>query len=383
MSLLSDVEALKKSPLPEVRETIAQKICEYFNKGTFEEEEELIACEIIRLFARDVELRVRKALSESLKNNPSVPHDVALKLANDEVEVAMPMLEFSTALTESDIIEIIRSTQNIAKLVAISKRQSVSENVSSALVNKHSDDVVVSLLANKKASISDGSLIVIVQEFSQNGDVVNSLIDRGGLSVGVVEKMIALTSESFRKRIEEKFGSKTEGVSNLISETRESATVGLLYNDPVIDPRIVKKEDPKPVTRAEQLARHLHSQKRLTSSIILRAICEGNLDFFETSLSIISAIPLVNVRALVRSGDEKAIRSLFQRAAFPVSVTEAVSVIIQFIRSQNYQEQRFSQSNKQKLLEHITVNGYESKIQLMPYIMALISSDLTINSIEN
>jgi uncharacterized protein (DUF2336 family) len=383
MSLLSDVEALRKSPLPEVRETIAQKICEYFNNGVFEEKEELLACEIIRLFARDVELRVRKALSETLKNNPSIPHDVALRLANDEVKVAMPMLEFSMALTEGDIIEIIRSTENIGKLIAISKRESITEHISSALIHKRKDEVVVSLLGNKNANIPERSLIVAVEEFAQNSDVINSLIDRGGLSVGVVEKMIALTSEKLRKRIEEKLGVTTDNLSTLINETREKATVGLLYNDPVIDPKPIKKEEPRASTRAEQLAKHLHSQKRLTSSIILRAICEGNLDFFETSLSIISAIPLVNVRALVRSGDKKALRSLFQRANFPVSVTEAVSVIIEFTQHEKYQEQRFSQSMKQKLMEHITANGYDSKIQLMPYIMALISSDLTVSSIEN
>ncbi len=50
-SLLADVEVLKKSPMPEVRETIAAKVAEYFNHGIFEGAEMDVACEILRLMA--------------------------------------------------------------------------------------------------------------------------------------------------------------------------------------------------------------------------------------------------------------------------------------------------------------------------------------------
>ena len=101
MSLLSEVEALKKSPMPEVRKTIAEKLSQYFNAGIFHDEEENVACDIIRLMAKDTEVRVRKALSETLKHNPKLPHDVALGLASDELEVAIPILEFSSVEAHS------------------------------------------------------------------------------------------------------------------------------------------------------------------------------------------------------------------------------------------------------------------------------------------
>jgi len=388
MTFLADVETLKKSPLPEVRETIAKKICEYYNKAVFEEEEENIACEIIRLFARDIEIRVRVALSESLKSNPSIPHDVALRLANDEVDVALPILEFSMALTEGDVIEIIRSTENVAKLIALSKREDVTDPVSSALVYKRNEEVTVSLLSNESADISENSLLTAVEEFAKNGDVINSLINRGGLPIGVVEKMITQTTDKLRKTIEIslKEDEDKDSVSNLVEETQERATLGLLSDEPVKESNIEVQIDANTENiskKSEQLAKHLYNQKRLTSSIMLRAVCEGNQDFFESSLSVKSGTPLVNVRALVRSGDKKALASLFQRADFPLSVVDAVVIIVQFVVNEGYDENKFSKSMKQKLVEHIESNKYDIDIPLMPYLLALISSDLSLNSVTN
>ena len=52
---------------------------------------------------------VRDALSENLKENPNVPHEVALSLAQDVDQVSLPVLQYSEILSDQDLTEVDRS----------------------------------------------------------------------------------------------------------------------------------------------------------------------------------------------------------------------------------------------------------------------------------
>ena len=58
--------------------------------------------------AKDVELAVRRSLSESLRSARHLPHDVALRLASDVEAVALPILANSPVLTDADLIDLVR-----------------------------------------------------------------------------------------------------------------------------------------------------------------------------------------------------------------------------------------------------------------------------------
>jgi uncharacterized protein (DUF2336 family) len=107
-----------------------------------------IAQNIFRIMGKDTEVRVREALSQNLKEKPNVPHDIAVSLAKDVDSVSLPVLQFSEVLSDADLIEIVRS-QDPAKPVAIAQRSSVSEFVSSVLVDTENSDVVMSLVSNE------------------------------------------------------------------------------------------------------------------------------------------------------------------------------------------------------------------------------------------
>src|SRR6185369_5445361 len=106
-----------------------------FSSGRLGARERALAVEIFRIMVQDAELRVRLTLSEQLKQCADLPRDVARTLANDVEQVAMPVLEFSTVLTDADLIEIIDSLSR-AKQRAIARRQAVSTAVSAALVDQ-------------------------------------------------------------------------------------------------------------------------------------------------------------------------------------------------------------------------------------------------------
>lgn len=108
--------------------------------------------EIVGAVASDLETQVRIELSRKVADSPGPLRRTARRLAMDEIEVARPVLERSRSLTENDILEVIdKKSQD--HMLAVTKRPDIGEKVSSALVSKGEDRIVVSLLQNATARI--------------------------------------------------------------------------------------------------------------------------------------------------------------------------------------------------------------------------------------
>jgi hypothetical protein len=119
---------LLKSGESEVQKFAALKMTEGYSKREFSASERQIVEDIFRVLCQKADVFVRIILSESLKNCNNLPHDIALKLAKDAVEVAVPMLQYSEVLTDEDLCEIIDETVR-AKRLAIARRPSLTKRV--------------------------------------------------------------------------------------------------------------------------------------------------------------------------------------------------------------------------------------------------------------
>src|SRR5277367_2306146 len=134
-----DVKTLTEEPSSKVRGQLAGKIAMDYRSGSFTAAEAGIANDIFRLLIRDVEKNVRQALAEQLAYCANTPRDIIVRLANDEAEVAAPVLEYSSVLTEEDLIAIVQSSQEVVKLRAVARRSNVSADLASCLVQAHNE----------------------------------------------------------------------------------------------------------------------------------------------------------------------------------------------------------------------------------------------------
>jgi uncharacterized protein (DUF2336 family) len=100
----ADVARLLTEPSASVRAEVADKLAREIDSSLLTEAELQIAHDIIRAMAKDVELAVRRALSQSLRGARHLPHDVALRLANDVEAVALPILADSPVVTDTDLM---------------------------------------------------------------------------------------------------------------------------------------------------------------------------------------------------------------------------------------------------------------------------------------
>ena len=71
------------------------------------------------------------------------------------------------------------------------------------------------------------------------------------------------------------------------------------------------------------LVEHLRVTGQLTTALLLRALCAGNVRFFETALAVLSGMPEGRVASLVRAGRANALQAVYARAGLPMVAFDA------------------------------------------------------------
>ena len=88
-------------------------------EGALSERERALMGDILRKLIGDVEKAVRRELAERLAERGDAPRSLVIALANDEFEVAHPLLLKSTVLYDVDLIEINAITDKVARTSAL------------------------------------------------------------------------------------------------------------------------------------------------------------------------------------------------------------------------------------------------------------------------
>lgn len=128
----------------------------------FNPSEEELAGDILRTLIRDVERSVRAALAANLAGTSAAPRDVIIALANDDIEVAFPVLAESPVLQDEELRDIVLR-QASGHRIAIAMRPGLSETVSDALLETGDREAIGCLLHNSDAAISQASLATLVE----------------------------------------------------------------------------------------------------------------------------------------------------------------------------------------------------------------------------
>jgi uncharacterized protein (DUF2336 family) len=305
-----DVARLMADPSPENRVETATKISTEFEQQALSESERKIAEDIFRGLVKDVEVRVRETLSTHLKAAPDLPHDIAMALAKDVESVALPVLKFSEVLTDDDLIEVVRDN-SAGKQVAIAQRDGVSARVADALIDTGNETAVSRLVANETADLGEEALDRVVTDYGESESVSDSLTRRPNLPPAISEQLVSALSERMQEFLVAKHDLPPDQMSNLILQAREKATISLL-------------SDGSGQEELDQLVEQLHVKGRLTVSLILRALCMGNIPFFEAALARLARVPVQNARILIYDQGSLGLKSLYTRAGLPEQLFPAM-----------------------------------------------------------
>ncbi len=291
----ADVERLTQDRSPQVRAETAAKVGRSLD-ASLSDSERALADDVCRHFVNDAAVEVRAALAESLKQSDALPHDIAVALAADAAEVALPILQFSKILTEEDLLQVIAANDK-KKQVAIARRSTISADVADALVETKREDVVAELVANEGADIRERTFEKVLHEFADSDRVKTPMVYRKRLPMSVAEQLVSLVSERLCEHLMTHH-ELSEGLrTDLLLKTRERATMTLSSAE-----------------TAGELVEALASNGRLTASIIIRAICMGDLPFFEWALAHKAQVPIDNARVLIHDEGPLGLKAIYRKA---------------------------------------------------------------------
>lgn len=307
-----------------MRAEMAAKVAAELGRRQLTDSERQLAESIVRMMARDAALRVRQALAENLKSAPGLPRDVALTLARDVEAVALPILEASLVLTDEDLVDLVRSGGS-AKQTAIAMRPTVSGPVAEALVDHGTENAVAALVANQGAELGERALSRVVDRFGASPEVQEPLVRRVRLPVTVSERLVALVSDRLRDYLVTHHDLPAGLASDLVLQSRERATAALFAGTDAGDEADL-----------DRLVIQLHANGRLTPSLLLRALCLGDLAFFEAGLALLAKVPLSNARLLIHDAGKLGLKSLYERAGLPVGLLPAVRTAISVERETGF-----------------------------------------------
>ena len=177
--LLFELELARASGSTPQWAEMLRRVTDLFINGAVHFPEEQIAPfdDVIEQLSRKIEIAARAELAERLAPIPNAPPNAIRKLAFDhEIAVAAPVLTKSPRLSDEDLVENAK-TMGKGHLMAISRRQSVSEVVTDVLVARGDREVAYTIAGNAGAKFSTQGFSTLVARSA--GD--DALCERVGL----------------------------------------------------------------------------------------------------------------------------------------------------------------------------------------------------------
>ena len=225
---------------------------------------------ILHQLVRDTEMEVRKAISENFAESYFVPAEVIRELANDDIEIAFPVLQKSNLLKDPDLIEVVRN-RTFEHQLAVAQRDSISEAVSGALVDTENERVVVALLKNTGAEISRKTRRYLVDQSERVDSFQDPLLRRTDLEPELAQKMFVWVSAALRRHIISNFDLDQETVDDLMEQVAVLESHG-------------RTSEGLTQSAAEELAAELKAEGQINPEIIVQSIADGEVRLFEALL---------------------------------------------------------------------------------------------------
>ena len=235
------------------------------------ERERALMCDILNKLVRDFETAVRRDLAERMAARRNTPHELLLILANDEIEVARPILKQSEVLRDKELIEIIQH-RTLQHQLAIAMRRMVSAEVSDALVETSNADVIKALLENQSARISEATMEYLVEESRRVDSYQEPLVKRDDLDLHLAKRLCRWVSAALRSHILEHYDIDPTALDDQLQQTMRQIAPNDL-------PRDIRLQRPR--TSAQALAEHLAEDDQLTPKQMIHVLRDGEISLFE------------------------------------------------------------------------------------------------------
>ncbi len=202
-SLISELEDAVRRGSPSKRAETLKRVTDLFlgENEKLNEEQIQVFDEVLGHLITRMESKALIDLSERLAPINNAPIKVVHTLAcDDQIAIAGPVLSLSDRLTTPDLIEIALAKSQ-SHLLAISKRSSLSEFLTDALVGRGDRQVISKLAENAGARFSEKAYAQLVDQPEPDETLLEKLGLRLDLPLHIFRRLLARVTDAVRARI--------------------------------------------------------------------------------------------------------------------------------------------------------------------------------------
>jgi len=261
--------------------------------GLNERERELMR-EILRRLTRDVEMAIRIALAQRLADDTTAPHDLILLLVDDTIEVARPLITHSPLLTESDMLRLIAEASTDHQ-EAVAGRPNIGVPLTDALAKSHKESVLLALLRNATAKISDSSYATLVEKSRAFARLQEPLARRPDLPPQLATSMCEWVSDALKVYIRTNYRMPASRVNSALNQ----ATIQIRS-----EPAFTREP---PADSAQKLIDKLAAGGQLKAGFLMRILSQGQTDLFDLAFARLLDLELPLFRKLFYEGGARAV----------------------------------------------------------------------------
>lgn len=207
---------LAKNKSPAARGELAEVVADLLGLDLTIREQELLADVLIALM-RQAERDLRQALSDRLCALDNVPLRLALQFANDDIQVAEPMLRHSPVLSDLDLVYIIKS-KGPDYWKAIADRDHLSPQVIDILADTRDTGTFFILSVNDRIKLTSYAVNILAESAKANEDLARPLLERDDLPESIIRALYDHVGENLKEFIRTMHGIENRVVQNAVDD---------------------------------------------------------------------------------------------------------------------------------------------------------------------
>jgi len=282
---------------------------------------------------------------------------VAVKLARDVESVCLPLLNFSPAFRDEDLAEIVRLGGPVRQ-TAIARRPELSRAVTDSLAEYGGERAVAAACANPGADFGEAGLQRVVDRFEASERVLAAVAYRNVLPLSITERLINLVTDRVRDHLVAHHAVAPATALEIVTGAAEQATVDLV-------------DQAGRTADVRSLVSHLNGEKRLTASLLLRALAHGHMTFFEWGVAELAGVPHHRTWLMIHDAGPLGLRAIYERAGLPARLFPAFRAAVDTFHSMEFDggakdQERF----QERMLQRFMTQPEQASREDVDYLLA-------------
>jgi uncharacterized protein (DUF2336 family) len=200
-----------ETPAPRSRTTLLKRLTDVVclpssRVNTFER---AMTADLLVEMLGEASVAERTRIARRMCQLMDAPNNLLRRLLLDEVEVARPLLEDSNALSDADLVAVVMNAETEHRRL-VARRRDLAEIVGEALLERAEPGVILTLLRNDTAKLSQPTMDVIVAASRDEPGLIAHILRRRELRPSQAYVMFWWADSEARRTILQRFAVSRE-----------------------------------------------------------------------------------------------------------------------------------------------------------------------------